>query len=313
MMDWLSRNRTLLLRLLGTVVAIVMIILLIRQEGWTKIVDSLKQIPPTSFFLALASLLVSRIFVIARWHVLLRSGGVRIPFRRTAELTLMGLFASNFLPSTVGGDVVRLAGVMQMGFDRAVSLASIAADRLVGLTGMLFAVPFGLPPAWESLQQIFASYPILASTIFLRRPLHFARRTLQTFSTWLHQPRALFASLLCTWGNMVFIFIAIDLLVKGLGSHVSFWLIAGLYSLSYLVTLIPISINGFGLQELSVTYLFLHVAGLSAAASLGLAVLIRIIWMLASLPGAVFLPSILLAMSNQKKDPSAAELNLPHD
>jgi hypothetical protein len=44
-----------------------------------------------------------------------------------------------------------------------------------------------------------------------------------------------------------------------------FWLIAGLYSLSYLVTLIPISINGFGLQELSVTYLFLHVGSLSAA------------------------------------------------
>jgi hypothetical protein len=52
---------------------------------------------------------------------------------------------------------------------------------------------------------------------------------------------------------------------------------------------------------------------LSAAASLSLAVLIRIIWMLASLPGAVFLSSILLAISHQKKDPPAAGLNLPHD
>lgn len=301
MIHWFSQNRTLLLRLFGTLVAIVLIVLLIRQEGVTEIVDSLKEISPAGFFLALASLLVSRIFVIARWHVLLRSGGVTIPFRRTTELTLMGLFASNFLPTTVGGDVVRLAGVMQMGFDRAVSLASIAADRLVGLTGMLCAVPFGLPPAWESLQQILAFPPTFASTVFLQRPVRFARRTLQTFSTWLHQPKALFAALLCTWGNMVFIFISIYLLVEGLGSHVSFWLIAGLYSLSYLVTLIPISINGFGLQELSVTYLFLHVGGLSAAASLSLAVLIRIIWMLASLPGAVFLPSILLAISGQKK------------
>ena len=291
--------------------AIVPIVLLVREEGWLKLVDSLRQISPPHFFLALGSLLVSRIFVIARWHVLLQSGGVKIPFRRTTELTLMGLFASNFLPTTVGGDVVRLAGVMQMGFDRAVSLASIAADRLVGLAGMLFAVPFGLPPAWESLRELV--FHPLALMISLQRPLRFARRTLQTFSTWLHQPKALFTSLLCTWGNMLFIFIAIYLLVEGLGNHVSFWLIGGLYSLSYLVTLIPISINGFGLQELSVTYLFLHVGGLSAAASLGLAVLIRIIWMLASLPGAVFLPSILLAMSNQKKDPSAAELNIPHD
>jgi glycosyltransferase 2 family protein len=301
MLHWLSENRTSLLRLFGTLAAIVLIVLLIRQEGWTEIVDSLKKISPTSFFLALASLLISRIFVIARWHVLLHSGGVNIPFRRTAELTLMGLFASNFLPTTIGGDVVRLAGVMQMGFDRAISLASIAADRLVGLGGMLFAVPFGVGPAWESLRQVASqSFALMAS---LQRPMHFARRTLQTFSTWLHQPKALFASLLCTWGNMIFIFLAIYLLVEGLGSHVSFWLIAGLYSLSYLVTLIPISINGFGLQELSVTYLFLHVGGLNATTSLSLAVLLRIIWMLASLPGAVFLPSILLAISSQKKDP----------
>jgi uncharacterized membrane protein YbhN (UPF0104 family) len=311
MTQWLSENRTLLLRLFGTLVAIVLIVLLIREEGWLKIVDSLRQIPPLNFILSLGSLLISRIFVIARWHVLLESGGVKIPFRRTAELTLMGLFASNFLPTTVGGDVVRLAGVMQMGFDRAICLASIAADRLVGLGGMLFAVPFGLTPAWESLQQL--AFQPLALIVSLQRPIRFARRTLQTFSIWFHQPRALFASLLCTWGNMLFIFIAIYLLVQGLGNHLSIWLVAGLYSLSYLVTLIPISINGFGLQELSVTYLFLHVGGLSAAASLSLAVLIRIIWMLASLPGAAFLPSILLAISHQKKDRTLPKLNTPHE
>jgi uncharacterized membrane protein YbhN (UPF0104 family) len=311
MTKWLSENRTLLLRLFGTLAAIVLIILLIRQEGWTEIVDSLRQISPLSFFLALACLLVSRVFVIARWHVLLRSGGVKIPFARSAELTLMGLFASHFLPTTIGGDVVRLAGVMQMGFDRAICLASIAADRLVGLAGMLFAVPFGLLPAWESLGQ--AASVSVALMVSLQRPARFVRRTLQTFSTWFRQPKALFLSLLCTWGNMVFIFLAIYLLVEGLSDHISFWLIAGLYSLSYMVTLIPISINGYGVQELSLTFLFLHVGGLSAASSLTLAVLIRILFLFASLPGAVFLPSILMAISRQKKGESAAELNLPHD
>ena len=51
MTKWLSENRTLLLRLFGTVAAIVLIVLLIRQEGWTEIVDSLRQISPASFFL----------------------------------------------------------------------------------------------------------------------------------------------------------------------------------------------------------------------------------------------------------------------
>ncbi len=263
MTDWLSENRNLLLRLLGTLVATLLIVLLIQQEGWDEIVGALKQISLSSFLLALVFLLISRIFVIARWHVLLRSGGVKIPFSRSAELTLMGLFASNFLPTTIGGDVIRLAGIMQMGFDRAISLASIAADRIIGLVGMALVVPFGLIPAWNSLgQSAINSLALMAS---LERPVHFVRRTLQTFSTWLHQPRALIASLLCTGGNMVFIFLAVYVLIEGLGHHVSFWLIAGLWSLAYFVTLIPISINGYGVQELSLTFLFLHVAGLSAA------------------------------------------------
>jgi len=225
---------------------------------------------------------------------------VKIPFSRTTELTLMGLFASNFLPTTIGGDVVRLTGVMQMGFDRAICLASIAADRIIGLVGMALVVPFGLIPAWNSLGQ--ATQNSLSLMASLERPTRFVRRTLETFSTWLHQPRALIASLLCTFGNMLFIFAAVYILIEGLGNHVSFWLIAGLWSLAYFVTLIPISINGYGVQELSLTFLFLHVGGLSAATSLSMAVLIRIVFMFASLPGAVFLPSILLAISRQKKD-----------
>jgi hypothetical protein len=215
----------------------------------------------------------------------------------------MGLFASNFLPTTIGGDVVRLTGVMQMGFDRAICLASIAADRIVGLAGMALVVPFGLIPAWNSLGQ--TPQKLLALMASFERPMRFARRTFQTFSTWLHQPRALIVSLLYTFGNMFFIFLAVYILIEGLGNHVSFWLIAGLWSLAYFVTLIPISINGYGVQELSLTYLFLHVGGLSAATSLSMAVLIRIVFMFASLPGAVFLPSILLAISHQKKDPAS--------
>ena len=300
MIAWLSKNRNLLLRLLGTLVATLLIVLQIQQEGWGKIIDAVKRITPASFFLALVSLLISRIFVIARWHVLLQSGGVKIPLSRTVELTLMGLFANNFLPTTVGGDVARLAGIMQMGFDRAICLASIAADRLIGMAGMLFTLPFGLVPTWESLGQVTShSIALLAS---LQRPIGFARRTLRTFSVWFHQPKALLMSLVCTWGNMLFIFSAVYFLIEGLGSHVDFWLVAGLWSLSYFITLIPISINGYGLQELSLTYLFLHIGGLSTATSLSMAVLIRIVFMLASLPGALFLPSILLAISSQKKD-----------
>lgn len=296
--NWFSKNRSLLLRLFGTLLATILIVLLIRREGWNEIIESLKQVSFLSFFLALISLLISRIFVVGRWHVLLRSGKVQIPFSRTAQLTFTGLFAANFLPTTIGGDVVRLAGAMQLGFDRATCLASLAADRLIGMIGMTFTVPFGLGPTLNSLGPVALYSSFLPFS--LQKLIAFSRRILETLYTWLKQPKALIASLLCTWGNMIFLFGALYIILEGLGDHISFGLIAGLWSLSYFVTLVPISINGYGVQELSLTFLFSHVAGLNAVDSLAIAVLIRILFMFCSLPGAVFLPGILSAMDRQK-------------
>ncbi len=299
MIGWFSKNKNLILRVFGTALAILLIVLLIEREGWNEITSSLKEISLPIFALALLSLLVSRLFVILRWHVLLRSGGVDIPFSRTAQLTLTGLFASNYLPTTIGGDVVRLGGAMRLGYDRAVCLASIAADRVIGMAGMFCAVPFGLIPAWGALSvttmQLSAMPPLVAKIT------DFIRRTLHSFSIWLKQPTALVSSLLCTWGNMVFIFASLYILIEGLGEHVPYSLIAGLWSLTYFVTIMPVSINGYGVQELTLAFLLSRVAGVSPAASLAVAVLIRIVFLLASLPGAAFLPSVLSAMS----DPNA--------
>lgn len=296
MIGWFSRNKNLLLRLFGTALAVVLIVLLIEHEGWGEITSSLRQISFPVFSLALLSLLISRLFVILRWHVLLRSGGVAIPFSRTAQLTLTGLFASNYLPTTIGGDVVRLAGAMRLGYDRAVCLASIAADRVIGMAGMFCALPFGLIPAWSALGS--SNFTVGAASPLAAKITDFIRRTLHSFSIWLKQPAALVSSLVYTWGNMIFIFASLYILIEGLDEHVSYSLVAGIWALAYFVTLIPISINGYGVQELSLTFLFSRVAGLTPATSLTVAVLIRIVFLLASLPGAAFLPSVLSAMSD---------------
>jgi uncharacterized membrane protein YbhN (UPF0104 family) len=107
---------------------------------------------------------------------------------------------------------------------------------------------------------------------------------------------------------MLCLFGAIYIFAYDLGSHASFWEIAGLWSLTYFITLLPVSINGYGLQELSFTFFMSNVAGLSAAVSLSLAVLIRAYFILSSLPGAIFLPSIMSAMAEQKKGTSPGDI-----
>ncbi len=214
-------------------------------------------------------------------------------------LTFTGLFANNFLPTTIGGDVLRLAGAMQLGYDRAVSLASLAADRIVGMLGVCFTVPLGLIPTLHILGH-GVTQSFIWSTLFTKAT-DFIKRTLQTFSIWLRRPWALLAALGCTWGHMLCNFLMLYILIEGLGGHVGFWLIAGLWSLAYFVTLIPISINGLGVQELSQTFLFSSVGGLSTPVSLTIAVLFRAFYIAASLIGAFYLPSIMAALAASRE------------
>jgi uncharacterized membrane protein YbhN (UPF0104 family) len=300
MTNWWVRNRRLLLQLAGTLLAVFLLVLLLREEGWDEILSALQTISLLDLLLVTVFFAISRFATAARWHVLLRSGGVDIPFRETLSLSFTGLFASNFLPTTIGGDAVRLAGAMQMGFDRAVCLASLAADRLIGMFGMSMAAPLGLSYSWSTL---FGGMSAMSLPAFLQRPWDFLKRTLSTFSLWLKKPGALLMSLAFTWIHMLCLFASIAVFVRDLGTPVSFWMIAGLWSLTYFVTLIPISINGLGIQELSFTFLMSNVAGLSPHNSLTVAILIRAYFLFSSLPGAAFLPSTLANMARQKDEP----------
>jgi glycosyltransferase 2 family protein len=290
-------------RMLGSFLALVMLIILIREENSEEILLALRSIKPVYFIVGIFVMLVSRLFVIFRWHILLRSAKINISFQRTAMLTFTGLFSSNFLPTTIGGDVVRLTGAMQLGYDRAICFASLIVDRLIGMAGMLFTLPFGLIPVLSNSSEIlaFSTMPIV------EKIREFIKQIFSAFSIWLKEPKALFLSLIFTLGNMACIFASIYLLTEGMSDHISYWLIAGLWSLTYFVTLIPISINGYGVQELSLTFLLSNIGGLSQAESLTIAILIRILFIITSLPGAFFLPSI-LAEINRK--PNNIDKNL---
>lgn len=291
MKAWFNKNRQLLLRGGGTLLAIILLVSLLYQSGWDEVLAALKRISLGYLALAFGCILLSRLFVTARWYVLLRSGGVNIPFKDAASLVFTGLFANNFLPTTIGGDVVRLAGAMQMGYDRAVCLASIAADRIINMLGMSLASPLGF---WQIGQAGVLQSMALAG--LWQKGWGFARRTLASFTIWLKKPSALLAALGFALLHMLFSSSANYILIQGLGESLALWKVIGLYSLAYFITLAPISINGYGVQELTVTFLLSQFGGVSVPVSATVAVLHRLLMMLVSLPGALSLPGVMAKM-----------------
>jgi glycosyltransferase 2 family protein len=288
-------------RVLGTVLGLMLLAYLIRQQSWPEIADAFARIPAWAFGVSVVLALLSRLAVVARWWVLLRGAGVTIRWREAARLTFAGLFASNFLPTTIGGDVVRLAGALRLGGPPATYAASIAVDRLVGMAGMVTAAPLGLPtfitwwhtrPSGDLGRLSFAGLAAWPSS--LRQWIgKTVRGVLDALALWLTRPRWLLAALACTWLYMLLKFAALGLFFACLGEPVALTDVAGLWSLVYFITLIPVSIGGLGLQEVSASLIYSQVVGVSLSAALAAALLLRTVEVLASLPGALFISDIL--------------------
>ncbi|HSB00726.1 MAG TPA: lysylphosphatidylglycerol synthase transmembrane domain-containing protein [Anaerolineales bacterium] len=304
MSSWWSRNRQFILQLAGTILAFLLLLLLLKEEDGTGVLVAMRQIEPTDLLWVAVLFAISRVAVAWRWHVLLLSGGIKIRFKDSLALNFMGLFAGNFLPTTIGGDVVRLVSLMQMGYDRAISLASLAADRLIGMAGMAMTFPIGVAYSWNILQKLSITLAFFAR---FNKPIAFLKRTLATFSIWFKKPASLLAALAFTWIHMLCLFGSIYIFVDDLGGHASFWMIAGLWSVTYFITLIPISINGYGVQEYVFAVLLSNIVGLVPSVAVTIALLIRAYFLLSSLPGALFLPSILAALAKQKTAVSSPE------
>jgi uncharacterized membrane protein YbhN (UPF0104 family) len=297
-----SRRQT-VVRIFGTLIALALLVYLLSQQGWQEIATAIHQIPFWRLALALGLMFISRIAVAARWHVLLRGADLKIPFRQSLRITFAGLFASNFLPTTIGGDVVRLAGAIQYKLDAATSTASLVVDRIVGMAGMAMMVPFSLPSLFSYRQASFQGTPM--PTALAALPLgkwwrsaweklsSLGAKLAKALTLWLKHPKTLLISLLYSWVHMLCLFFIMQLLLGGIGEYMPLWLIGGLYSLVYFVTLIPISVNGYGLQEISMTLIFSNFGKASMSNGLTIAILFRSLLMLASLPGVLSLPDIL--------------------
>jgi uncharacterized membrane protein YbhN (UPF0104 family) len=302
-----------LLRVLGTCFALALLVYVLGEQGWKEILLAFQQIAPWRLAAALILMFISRLAVSARWVVLLRSAGVPVTTRQGLRINFAGLFANNFLPTTIGGDVVRLAGAVQLGFDAAVSTASLIVDRLVGMAGMAMTVPFGLSSvlrlaaAQNSLslnpKHVISGTAVTVFGKFWQKGTQIAQRVLAALSLWLKKPRALFAALVCSWVNMLCLFLVLYLLFQGMGQDIPFGLVAGLYSIVYFVTLLPVSVNGYGLQELSMTLIFSKFGGATAGSCLTAALLFRTLMMIASLPGVFFVPEMIAEVGQRK--PSA--------
>jgi len=121
-------------RLLRVLISLIVLTIVIASVGTDNLVDALRRIDLAWFIIALLIHLLGIVIRTWRWSMLIKSFGAPVSFGRLFYLYMAGTFFNTFLPTGIGGDVVK---IIELAPERggAQSFSTVLADRLTGILG----------------------------------------------------------------------------------------------------------------------------------------------------------------------------------
>ncbi|HYY33057.1 MAG TPA: lysylphosphatidylglycerol synthase transmembrane domain-containing protein [Gaiellaceae bacterium] len=251
-----------------------------------------------------------------RWQVLLASKGVHEPLRWLAKLYLIGYAASQVLPTGIGGDAVRIVEHVRKRPDvKGETAAAVLMERVVGSAGILVVVAIGLALAVGRYSHIGpfiwvegASVVVLLALgvlVFSRRANSFLQehvfprgaamrlhRPLSAVWTALHgyrwRPQALALALTVSVAVQFVRIVIIWLCGEAVGVEVSPLVYIILGPLLFLVSTVPVTVNGLGVRE-SFFVFFLGRFGVPTDAAFAAGFMYLAVTIATAFPGGIIL------------------------
>ena len=260
---------------------------------------------------ALAVTLLATGLATLRWHRVLAALDLRTRVSSLLPHYLAGLFVSNFLPTTIGGDMLRASRLSATNGEPPRSVASVVLERLTGwvvlplISLVTLAINRGLlrPPLERASHLVLViSLATLAALGVLLLAASSPRigPRLATQAGWLRfvnavhvglarfrrQPGVAFEVLIVGFAYQLAMVLAAFLAARALALPVSWTAVLAFMPAVAMVQVLPApTIGGLGVRE-GAFVLFLHPLGVSADQAITLGLLVYGIYLVASLLGA---------------------------
>lgn len=103
------------------------------REDIPKVVHALAHIHRPLFFSAILVFLCTVLILARRLQIIFAVENVRVGLLQTLNLTFIGYFFNNFLPTSVGGDIVKAMCASRLTKEPVKSVSSVLMDRIFGL------------------------------------------------------------------------------------------------------------------------------------------------------------------------------------
>ncbi|HWF86320.1 MAG TPA: lysylphosphatidylglycerol synthase transmembrane domain-containing protein [Vicinamibacterales bacterium] len=249
-----------------------------------------------------------------RWRLLLHAQGVRMSARTLLGSFLVASFFNNFLPSNIGGDVIRVRDTARPARSTTLATMVILSDRVLGLMALFLVASLGasiasevpahaLSPIWPSWLWAGFVFCTVAAAPAVLAPVGFSRllqpltvfhpewvgdridKLTDVLSRFRERPGAMaacFVVAVAVQASMIIYYLAV---VWALHLPVGVWDLAVIVPISFVVQLLPVSVGGFGVREATFSLYFAKI-GLPIESAVVMSLVGAALLMLFSLSGA---------------------------
>jgi len=309
-------NKKRIISALQLIISIILILILFSRIDVGAFLNLLKGIKPGYFSLGVLCYLLSMIIITLRWLIILRTANESVGFVRLLVINFISSFFSMFLPTAVGGDVARMYETSREGMMRTKAVSTVLLDRVIGLMSLVLISVAALLVGHRYMRESSLVYLITGLTVafgvawrlfFTPRVMHHfkwvfhlplvargeagARSLYQSLYDLYLQPRLLLSTLVISVAAQAIEILSAIFLARALDVQSDAFYFFIFIPLIWLVTMIPVSLNGLGLRESAFTFFFGQIGVLSTEA-VSLSLLVYSCRLLASLlGGGLFLRS----------------------
>ena len=332
-----SRARGALLALIKAGVSVALLWVLFSRVDVARLWPVARHASATWLAAALALYLAMVLTSAWRWRLLLDAQGLRFSFGALTSSFLVATFFNNFLPSNIGGDVIRIADTAPAAGSKTLATTVVLIDRGLGLLGLILMAALGATfgPRFTAsavgagmLWAAFAAGSVVA-TLALVFPESFTRllqplrllhaewvderlaRLTSALLRFRETPAALsgcFAGAVAVQTILILFYLAV---AHSMAIPVGFTALAVIVPISFIVQMLPVSMNGFGVREATFGFYFTRL-GLPLESALLVSFMGAALIILFSISGGVVYLARQARPGAAPADPRAASLD-PHE
>jgi glycosyltransferase 2 family protein len=285
--------------------------LVVRRVEWSTVLELAARMSIMVVAGALVLITAQNLLAAARWwFVTLRLPGKALGFPIALRLLYVSVFVNQVLPSSIGGDAVRIWLAYRNGFPLASAAKSVLLDRILTMLGLVLLIVLALPflsnavPQAPGVQLFASSVALIALGILalallrvlashlerfarLRRLMSFLLDVREFLLSW----RSVAPPTLSAMAGFSMMTLIVFVFARGLGVALSFTDCLVLCPPIFFLAALPVSIAGWGVRETAMIVALGYV-GVPAEAALVLSVALGIIVLVGSLPGVLFVARI---------------------